>query len=243
MDFEGHSITELSTDPAILADIVQIKADIKTLQDEVKTLQQEVITLAYTDQVCVIEAQVTIDPRPSQVSNSVSQQVSLTGLDPPLYAGFGYTPDVRVELIAFNSPTLYVLGSGDNIFGIRWQSTSNDTRDALFRATGTATFELLSFIGVEIALRAKLNYVGGAVTNVDYNRTRLPESTAQDRIIEWAFDEYVAAPPSTSGVRLLYVDFYVVIKYNFGPTVYFTDTLTGGWKTQYKNGLRVHRVK
>ena len=238
MDYEGKSLLEAQADPQTAINT----ADIAILQGEVKTLEETVITLAYTDQMCVIEAQVMIDPRPGQESYSVSQQVSLTGLDPPLYAGYGYTPDVRVELIAFNSPKLYVLGSGDNIFGIRWQSTSNDTLDALFRATGTATFELLSF-GVEIALRAKLNYVGGAVTNVDYNHTRLPASTAQDRIIEWAFDEYVAAPPTTSGVRLLYVDFYVVIKANFGPTVYSTDTLTGGWKTQYKNGLRVHRVK
>ena len=229
MDYEGKSLLQADPQTAINT------ADIKTLEETV-------ITLAYTDQMCVIEAQVMIDPRPSQESNSVSQQVSLTGLDPPLYAGFGYTPDERVELIAFNSPNLYVLGSGDNIFGIRWQSTSNDTLDALFRATGTATFELLSF-GVEIALRAKLNYAGGAVTNVDYNRTRLPASTAQDRIVEWAFDEYVAAAPTTSGVRLVYVDFYVVIKENFGPTPTFTDTLTGGWKTQYRNFLRVHRVK
>ena len=135
-----------------------------------------------------------------------------------------------------------MLGSGDNIFGIRWRSTPTDTRDALFHVVGTATFEIFSS-GIEVALRAKLNYVGGAVTNVDYNRTRLPESTAENRIVEWAFDEYVPAAPTTSGVRLLYVDFYVVIKANFGPTTTFTDTLTGGWKTQYRNFLRVHRVK
>jgi len=238
MDYEGKSLLEAQADPQTAINT----ADIAILQGEVKTLEETVITLAYTDQMCVIEAQVMIDPRPSQESNSVSQQVSLTGLDPPLYAGFGYTPDVRVELIAFNSPNLYVLGSGNNIFGIRWQSTSNDTRDALFHVTGTATFDIFGF-GIEVALRAKLNYVGGAVTNVDYNRTRLPESTAQDRIVAWAFDEYVAAAPTTSGVRLLYVDFYVVIKGNFGPTPTFTDTLTGGWKTQYRNFLRVHRVK
>jgi hypothetical protein len=230
MDYEGKSLLESQADPQTAINTADIAI-----------LQGEVITLAYTDQICVIEAQVMIDPRPSQESSDVSQQVSLTGLDPPLYAGFGYTPDVRVELIAYNSPDLFVLGSGDNIFGIRWRSTPNDTRDALFHVLGTATFSLFS--SVEVALRAKLNYVGGAVTNVDYNRTRLPSSTAENRIVEWAFDEYVPTEPTTSGVQLLYVDFYVVIKGNFGPTPTFTDTLTGGWKTQYRNFLRVHRVK
>ena len=170
MDYEGKSLLEAQADPQTAINTADIAI-----------LQGEVIKLAYTDQMCVIEAQVMFDPRPGQESYSVSQQVSLTGLDPPLYAGFGYTPDERVELIAFNSPNLYVLGSGNNIFGIRWQSTSNDTRDALFHVTGTATFDIFGF-GIEVALRAKLNYVGGAVTNVDYNRTRLPESTAQDRM-------------------------------------------------------------
>ena len=240
MDYQGRSIKEGGTDPALIAAIAVIQVEVATLQGEAKTLQDDVIKLAYTDQICVIDAQVMIDPRPGQESYDVKQQVSLTGLDPPLYAGFGYTPDPRVEFIAFDSPDLFVLGSGDNIFGIRWRSTSNDTRDALFHVSGTATFEIFSS-GIEIALRAKFTYFGGAVTNLDFNRTRLPGSTAQDGIVEWAFDEYVPAALTTFDCQ--YLDFYVVIKANFGPTTTYTDTLTGGWKTQYKNGLRVHRVK
>ena len=89
MDFEGHSIIELSTDPSVLAAIVVLQQEVTALQDEVKTLEQDVITLAYTDQLCFVEAQVTLDPRPGQDSYEVLQPVTLIGVDPPLYFSSG----------------------------------------------------------------------------------------------------------------------------------------------------------
>ena len=206
-----------------------------------KTLEQTVITLGLTDQLCVVEAQVTLDPRPGQDSTDVSQQVALTGVDPPLYFSSGYTPDPRVALLAFNSlPDLYVLGAGDNIYGIRWASTATDTPDARFHVTGCATF-MLPFSSVVIALRARYTLYGGQIVTVDYNRLRLPSRSAQNQSIEYKIDEYVNAQFTTIDCQFL--DFYVVVNDDFGTSTSFTDTLTGGWDTQYRNFIRVQRVK
>ena len=241
MDFEGHSIIELSTDPSVLAAIVVLQQEVTALQDEVKTLEQDVITLAYTDQLCFVEAQVTLDPRPGQDSYDVLQPVTLIGVDPPLYFSSGYAPDVRVALLAFNSmPNLYELASGDNIYGIRWASTATDTPNARFHVTGCATF-MLPFSSVVIALRARYTYYGGRVVTVDYNRLRLPSRSAQDQRIEYKIDEYVYAELTT--VDCQFLDFYVVLNTDFGTSATFTDTVTGGWDTQYRNFLRVQRVK
>ena len=241
MDFEGHSIIELSTDPSVLAAIVVLQQEVTALQDEVKTLEQDVITLAYTDQLCFVEAQVTLDPRPGQDSYEILQPVTLIGVDPPLYFASGYAPDVRVALLAFNSmPNLYELASGDNIYGIRWASTSTDTPNARFHVTGCATF-MLPFSSVVIALRARYTYFGGRVVTVDYNRLRLPSRSAQDQRIEYKIDEYVYAELTT--VDCQFLDFYVVLNTDFGTSATFTDTVTGGWDTQYRNFLRVQRVK
>ena len=241
MDFEGHSIIELSTDPSVLAAIVVLQQEVTALQDEVKTLEQDVITLAYTDQLCFVEAQVTLDPRPGQDSYDILQPVTLIGVDPPLYFSSGYAPDVRVALLAFNSmPNLYELASGDNIYGIRWASTATDTPNARFHVTGCATF-MLPFSSVVIALRARYTYFGGRVVTVDYNRMRLPSRSAQDQRIEYKIDEYVYAELTT--VDCQFLDFYVVLNTDFGTSATFTDTVTGGWDTQYRNFLRVQRVK
>ena len=241
MDFEGHSIIELSTDPSVLAAIVVLQQEVTALQDEVKTLEQDVITLAYTDQLCFVEAQVTLDPRPGQDSYEILQPVTLIGVDPPLYFASGYAPDVRVALLAFNSmPNLYELASGDNIYGIRWASTATDTPNARFHVTGCATF-MLPFFSVVIALRARYTYFGGRVVTVDYNRLRLPSRSAQDQRIEYKIDEYVYAELTT--VDCQFLDFYVVLNTDFGTSATFTDTVTGGWDTQYRNFLRVQRVK
>ena len=71
MNFEGHSINELSTDPAIIADIAQLKKD--------------VIVLARTDAFCSIEA---VAPPPTltyQPSYEIEQSVQLLSNDPALY--------------------------------------------------------------------------------------------------------------------------------------------------------------
>ena len=137
-------------------------------------------------------------------------------------------------------PNLYELASGDNIYGIRWASTATDTPNARFHVTGCATF-MLPFSSVVIALRARYTYFGGRVVTVDYNRLRLPSRSAQDQRIEYKIDEYVYAELTT--VDCQFLDFYVVLNTDFGTSATFTDTVTGGWDTQYRNFLRVQRVK
>ena len=248
MDYQGRSLKDGSVDPALLATVVELErqvgilqGEVTTLESEVKTLEQTVITLGLTDQLCFLEAQVTLDPRPGQESFDILQPVSLTGLNPPLYFSSGYAPDVRVALLAFNSmPDLYVLASGDNIYGIRWASFRTDEPDARFHVTGCATF-MLPFSTIIIALRARYTLYGGQVVTVDYNRLRLPARSAQDQRIEYKIDEYVDAQFTTIDCQFL--DFYVVVNTDFGTATSFTDTVTGGWDTQYRNFLRVQRVK
>ena len=96
MDYQGRSLKDGSVDPALLATVVELErqvgilqGEVTTLEGEVKTLEETVITLGLTDQLCVVEAQVTLDPRPGQSSFDILQQVSLTGLNPPLYFSAG----------------------------------------------------------------------------------------------------------------------------------------------------------
>ena len=238
MDYQGRSIKDGSTDPSLLAAIVE-------LQNEVDVLQETVIRLGRTDQVCSVEAEVQVPLSPGQESFSVKQQVALVGLDPGLYERFGYAPDVRVAINGFNSPYLGVFASSlypNNIMGIRWQATASDTgSDARFHVTGTASFELL-FMNVEVALRARYIYLDGRVQTFDYNRTRVPDRSSQNPRVEYTIDADVFAS-LTMLVDLQYIQFYVVVKSDFGTSPMYTDTLTGGWDTQYRNYLRVQRVK
>ena len=237
MDYQGRSIKDGSTDPSLKAAIIE-------LQNEVDVLDETVITLAHTDQLCVVEAQVPVPVSQSQPSFAIEQQVALVGLDPGLYERFGYAPDVRVAINGFNSPYLGVFASSlypNNIMGIRWQVTASDTSDARFHVTGTASFELL-FMNVEVALRARYIYLDGRVQTFDYNRTRMPDRSPENPRVEYTIDEYVFAS-LTMLVDLQYIQFYVVVKSDFGTSPMYTNTLTGGWYTQYRNYLRVQRVK
>jgi hypothetical protein len=251
MDYQGRSLNEGGVDPALLATVVELESqvgilqgEVKTLESEVKTLEQTVITLGYTDQLCVVQAQVaTLPTSPINPSFAIEQQVALVGLNPPLYDSYGYAPDARVALNAFNSlPNLYVLASSvnvNNIIGVRFEPTS-DQPDARFHVTGTATLEL-PLVNVDIALRVRYTYFGGLVQTVDFNRTRLPFRSPENPRVEYKFDEYVYVALTTFDAQ--YVDFYVVVIYNFGTTPMVTNTLTGGWDTQYENYIRVQRVK
>ena len=71
MNFEGHSIAELSTDPAILADIAQLKTD--------------VVVLARTDEFCSIDVVVSVPAQMYRPSYEITHIVKLYSFDPPLY--------------------------------------------------------------------------------------------------------------------------------------------------------------
>ena len=235
MDYQGRSVKEGSADPALLV-----------LQGEVKTLQEKVIALAATDQICSVEAQALAPASPFQPSYRVEQLISLIGNEPPLYDSAGYVSlsQYLVVINLYSSPNLYFLTSSvdtRNIIGIRWERTASDDTDVNFHVTGCATFMLLS-VPVEVSLRSRYVYSSGRVVTFDYNSRRVPaRSSETSQTCQFNIDEFIFADLSTFDAQ--YVDFHVVLNYNFGTTPMYTNTLTGGWDTQYRNFLRVKRVR
>ena len=227
MDYQGRSIKYGSTDPALLAAIVE-------LQNEVDVLQETAIRLGRTDQVCSIEAEVQIPLSPGQESFSVKQPVTLIGFSPPLYSN-GYASDPRVDLLGYSSPYLYAVPNG-----VRWERTASDNDNPIFHVTGCATFELLSFTTM-IATQMRYVFADGRVVTFDQNILRVPDARAPFLPYAYKIDTFMGAELDTFNAA--YVDFYVVVKYDFGTSPTYTNTVTGGWDTQYRNFLQVRRVR
>ena len=226
MDYLGNSILELkSSDPAILAAIV--------------ALQQEVSALA---QVCSLEAQVLIPIPVFQETLPVEQPVTLSGDSTVLYQSNGYASVVGVQLIGHESPNLYRLISGNYAIGIRWERQATDTA-ASFHVIGCATFQLLE-LDAQLVMRMRYVFPTGEFINTYYNRVRFPSrsSVAPDtRPCEYKIDQDIQID-FENYPDVQYVDFCVVVLENF-VTPQYTNTLTGGWNTHYRNFIRVERIQ
>ena len=227
MDYQGRSIKDGSTDPSLLAAIVE-------LQNEVDVLQETAIRLGRTDQLCSIEAEVEIPLSPGQESFSVKQPVVLIGSSPPLYSN-GYASVPGVNLLGYASPYLYSVPNG-----VRWERTASDNDNPIFHVTGCATFELL-FMTTMIALQMRYVFSDGRVVKFDQNILCVPDVRAPFSPYAYKIDAFMGAELDTFNAA--YVDFVVVVKYDFGTSPTYTNTVTGGWDTQYRNFLRVQRVR
>ena len=226
MDYLGNSILELkSSDPAILAAIA--------------ALQQEVSALA---QICSLEAQVLIPIPEFRESTAVEQPVTLSGVAPNLYQSNGYASVVGVQLIGHESPNLYRLISGNYAIGIRWERQATDTA-ASFHVSGCATFQLLE-LDAQVVMRMTYGFPTGEYYDTFYNRTRFPSRSSvapTTRPCEYHFDQDIQIDfenyPDVQSV-----DFCVAVLENF-TTPQYTNTLTGGWDTRYRNFIRVERIQ
>ena len=246
MDFEGHSITELSTDPVILADIVQIKADIAQLK-------ADVIVLARTDSFCSIEAVV---PPPAETylpSNEIRQTVQLQYFEPALYtqeyvqAGVA---GVFLEYTEIGNMTrlLNDVGYPGLLVGICYTLTDDDRKlpSARFHVSGCATFNLLDF-PVELTLKSSLAHANPLEEYDErqfHQRIRfgIRNPGTGDLIGEYKIDTIVERELDP---LLVQINFKVIVRQNFGPTSpgTFTETITGGWKPNYRNYLQVRRIQ
>ena len=238
MNFEGHSINELSTDPAILADIAQLKND--------------VIVLARTDAFCSIEAVAAPPTLTYQPSYEIEQSVQLLSNDPALY-NKGYVQSgvagVVLEYTEIGGLSrlvndLYYPGF---VVGICWTLSEDDKKlpTARFHVTGCATFNLLDS-PAEVVLKSSYSH-GNPIDEYDFRLFHKPvrfgtrNPTTGDEIGIYEIDTIVERELDP---LLVQVNFKVVVREQFGiiaPT--FTQTITGGWKNNYRNYLQVRRLQ
>ena len=236
MDFEGHSITELSTDPAILA---QLKAD--------------VAVLARTDTFCSIEAVVPPPTATYQPSYEIDQTVQLLSFDPALYnKGYAQSGVAGVVLefteIGNLSRLVNDLYYPGFVVGICFTLSEEDKKlpTARFHVTGCATFNLLDSPTV-IALKSSFSH-GNPIDEYDFRLFHKPvrfgprNPSTGDAIGEYKIDTIVERELDP---LLVQINFKVVVRETFGGIApgTFTQTVTGGWKHNYRNYLQVQRLQ
>ena len=246
MNYQGRSLKEGGTDPALLAALI-------VLQDEVKTLEQTVIELGRTDSFCSIEAVV---PPPAETylpSNEIRQTVQLQYFEPALYtqeyvqAGVA---GVFLEYTEIGNMTrlLNDVNYPGLLVGICYTLTEDDKKlpSARFHVTGCATFDLLDF-PVELTLKSSLAHANPLEEYDErqfHQRIRFGERSPQegDAIGEYKIDTIVERELDP---LLVQINFKVIVRQNFGPTSpgTFTETITGGWKPNYRNYLQVRRIQ
>ena len=246
MNYQGRSLKEGGTDPALLAALI-------VLQDEVKTLEQTVIELGRTDSFCSIEAVVPPRTETYLPSLEIRQTVQLQYFEPALYtqeyvqAGVA---GVFLEYTEIGNMTrlLNDVNYPGLLVGICYTLTDDDRKlpSARFHVSGCATFNLLDF-PVELTLKSSLAHANPLEEYDErqfHQRIRFGRRNpgTDDAIGEYKIDTIVERELDP---LLVQINFKVIVRKFFGPTSpgTFTETITGGWKPNYRNYLQVRRIQ
>jgi len=202
--------------------------------ENAQDLTELTIRLTSSLQFARIESLPELPPSNIQPSFPILQNVMLEGNNPDLYnAGYKTEPNISLQVSETKNMTFV---SNDTI---RWERTQATGTVVRLHITGQASFYRLGLPTVLAVQMQSANALNLVYSTTLLNRVRFDGGNPQE-VGVYNID-YIYTIVLDPNLYNLY--FTVIVNNDFGPNLFFTKTLTGGWQENYRNFIQVKQLQ